>query len=442
MTVAHDREWQHAGLLMHGSDDDYVKLAFTRNASGGRIMEFQTEAGGTRSWHANVGVPAGFPATAHLRLVSDGAKLTAAYSADGQAWTALAGSATVIPNATVGLMAAGDVGTSRVTAVFDNFTLTPDGTDDGVRTPGDEFDGSTVDGCRWNAVVRYDSTTVAVSNGALRIETQPGDINGTNNSARNVILQQIPADVAAGDWTIETKLTPTMLHQWQLAGFLVYGNDDNYVKFDVVANNAAGTRPDLRAELVSERNAQFGNGGNRSIDLADTSESGWYYLRLSRSGNNYSAQISDGGINWTSLGEPVTNDAAMTSFGLMALGPEQRQPVTVAFDYFRILEKSELPLTATAQVRCVAGRAYVAVQATNDHDATVSIALESAYGNRAAADVAPGANAFQQFNTRTTAIPAGSATVRATGTLNGTAVTTVVTRQYAAVNCADPRTAQ
>ena len=32
----------------------------------------------------------------------------------------------------------------------------------------------------------------------------------------------------------------------------------------------------------------------------------------------------------------MTNDAAMTSFGLMALGPEQAAPVTVAFDYFRV----------------------------------------------------------------------------------------------------------
>ncbi|MEV0807246.1 ThuA domain-containing protein [Micromonospora sp. NPDC050200] len=348
VTIPHNREWQHAGLLMHGTDNDYVKVAFTRTSSGGRVMEFQTEAGGTRTWHANVGVPADFPSTAHLRLVSDGQKLTAAYSADGQAWTALAGSANVVPNATVGLMAAGDAGTAQVNAVFDHFTSTPDGTDDGVRAPSDEFDGSALDGCRWNAVVRYDSSKVATSGGALRIETQPGDINGTNNaSPRNFILQKIPADVAAGDWTIETRLTPAMLHRWQLAGFLVYNNDDNYVKFDVLANNNAGTPTNLHAELVSERNAQFGNGGNRSIDIADSSESGWYHLRLNRSGNTYSAQISDGGVNWTSLGQPVTNDAAMTSFGLMAMGPEQVQPVTVAFDYFRILDTTAPSLTVS-----------------------------------------------------------------------------------------------
>ncbi|WP_223256402.1 M14 family metallopeptidase [Micromonospora endophytica] len=104
-------------------------------------------------------------------------------------------------------------------------------------------------------------------------------------------------------------------------------------------------------------------------------------------------------------------------------------------------DPKELPLTTTVQVRCVAGKAYVGVQAFNDHTAAVSIALESAYGNKSFANVAPGGNAFQQFNTRASAVSAGSATVRATGSLNGEAVTTVVTKEYAGVNCADPRPA-
>jgi cytochrome c len=346
VSIPHSRQWQHTGLLMHGSDNDYVKLAFTSNGSG-RFLEFQTEAAGTRSWHDNVNLPADFPSTVHLRLVSDGQRLTAAYSTDGQAWTNLAGSATVIVGATIGPMAAGDTGATEVNAVFDHFTITPDSTDDGTRQPADEFDGGALDGCRWNAVVRYTSSKVAMTGGALRIETQPGDINGGNNqNPRNLILQRLPA----GDWTVETRLTPAMLHQWQLAGLLVYGNDDNYVKFDVVANNAAGSPVNLRAELVSERNGQFGDGGNRGIDVADSTESGWYSLRLTRTGNTYSAQISDGGINWTSLGDPVTNDAAMTSFGLMAIGPQQVSPVTVAFDYFRVSEVDRVAPVVAAMV--------------------------------------------------------------------------------------------
>ncbi|MGI5521486.1 family 43 glycosylhydrolase [Micromonospora sp. CA-259024] len=101
-----------------------------------------------------------------------------------------------------------------------------------------------------------------------------------------------------------------------------------------------------------------------------------------------------------------------------------------------------LPVTVSVQARCVGGRAYVAVQARNEHDAPVDIVLETAYGQRSVAGVAPGANAYQSFATRAVSIPAGSATVRATGPSNGTDVTTVRTADHAGADCAgDPRQA-
>jgi glucose/arabinose dehydrogenase/PKD repeat protein len=385
VAVGHSREWQHAGLLVHGSDDDYVKLAFTRNNAGGRLLEFQTEAAGTRSWHANVTLPADFPTTAHLRLVSDGTRLTAAYSADGQTWTPLSGSAGLLPGATVGPMAAGDTAAHSVDAKFDHFTITPDTTDNGVRAPGDEFDGTSVgtliDGCRWNAVVRYDSGHVSVADGQLRIQTQPGDINNDNpTEPRNFVLQDVPA----GDWTVETRVTPSLLHRWQLAGLLVYGDDDNYVKFDVVASNASGSATNLATELVSERNGQFGNGGNRNIDVADATESGWYHLRLTKAGNTYAAEISADGATWTSLGAPVTNDAAMTSVGLMAIGPEQTAPATVAFDWFRLSTPDATAPVVTPAVSAADGQngwhvsaATVTATATDDRAGAIRIEYRS-----------------------------------------------------------------
>ncbi|RLP97266.1 family 43 glycosylhydrolase [Micromonospora sp. CV4] len=101
-----------------------------------------------------------------------------------------------------------------------------------------------------------------------------------------------------------------------------------------------------------------------------------------------------------------------------------------------------VPVTVSAQARCVGGRAYIAVQARNEHDAPVDIVLKTAYGQRSVADVAPGANAYQSFATRTASAPAGSATVRATGPINGVDVTTVRTADHAGADCAgDPRQA-
>ncbi|WP_265521974.1 ThuA domain-containing protein [Oerskovia flava] len=330
------RHWQHAGLLVHATDDEYTKLAFTKNQNGNRFLEFQTETAGTRTWHGQTNVATDFPSAIHLRLVSDGSAITAAYSPDGEAWTALAGSAPVKADATFGVMAAGDTAAPDTVALVDHVRITPDvedGDDDGTREPSDEFEGNALDGCRWNAVVRWDGSKVEVADGELRITTQPGDINNDNPiSPRNFILQDAPE----GDWVAETRFKAPLVHRWQYAGLLAYADDDDYVKLDVVAKNDPGAALNLGAELVSEQNGGFGNGGNRALEIADSTESGYWYLRMAKVGDTYEGWVSDGGVNWQSLGQPVTHDADLTSVGLIAVGPEQETPVTVAFDWFRL----------------------------------------------------------------------------------------------------------
>jgi arabinoxylan arabinofuranohydrolase len=97
--------------------------------------------------------------------------------------------------------------------------------------------------------------------------------------------------------------------------------------------------------------------------------------------------------------------------------------------------QAELPITVTAQPRCVARKAFLAVQARNGHDLPVDIAMQTVYGDRAVAGVAPGANAYQSFPTRTSSIAAGSATIRASGTIDGADVVTVHTAAYPGVVC-------
>src|SRR5699024_2375046 len=81
-------EWQQPGLLVHSSDDDYVKLAYTQGQDGERFVEFWSESDGERDQNApNINVDGDAPATIHLRLSSDGENLTAAYSFDGETFT-------------------------------------------------------------------------------------------------------------------------------------------------------------------------------------------------------------------------------------------------------------------------------------------------------------------------------------------------------------------
>ncbi|WP_152189228.1 ThuA domain-containing protein [Georgenia satyanarayanai] len=337
VTLAHERHWQYSGLMLHSGDDDYTKLTFTRHQDGSRFLEYWTESGGSRTQHAdNVTLPDDAPASVHLRLSSDGEDVTAAYSLDGEEFTTLDGSATLDPEATVGVVAAGDTGAGGGVAVVDHVRVTPDREDDGgEREPSDEFEGDALDGCRWDATVRYNAENVSVADGELHIVTAPGDINNDNpDSPENFILQSAPE----GDWTVETRFHAPLHHQWQYAGLLAYGDDDEYVKLDVVARNAPGAALDLGAELVAEVDGSFGAGGNRSVDLATEPEGDYWHLRLSRTGDSYAGWVSEDGETWTSLGDPVTHAGDLSSVGLVAIGPDQTEPTTVSFDYFRVVD--------------------------------------------------------------------------------------------------------
>jgi hypothetical protein len=85
----------------------------------------------------------------------------------------------------------------------------------------------------------------------------------------------------------------------------------------------------------------------------------------------------------------------------------------------------EVPVTATATPRCIAGKAYLAVNAHNGGDSPVDITVDTPYGSKVFAGVK--ADAYQSFAARSTTIPAGAATV----TVSGTAINA----PYGALTC-------
>jgi len=78
-------------------------------------------------------------------------------------------------------------------------------------------------------------------------------------------------------------------------------------------------------------------------------------------------------------------------------------------------DSSAAPVTVTVEPRCLAGKVYVAVRATNDGPAPLDVTLRTPYGAKAFADVAPGASAYQSFATRAASVPAGTVQVEVDG---------------------------
>ncbi|MGW6227715.1 ThuA domain-containing protein [Cellulosimicrobium cellulans] len=76
---------------------------------------------------------------------------------------------------------------------------------------------------------------------------------------------------------------------------------------------------------------------------------------------------------------------------------------------------ADLAVSTEVAARCLAGKAYVAVRATNDEAFPVDVTLTTPFGTRTFADVQPGKSAYQSFATRATSVEAGAVQVSATG---------------------------
>ncbi|WP_241744557.1 PQQ-dependent sugar dehydrogenase [Cellulosimicrobium arenosum] len=98
-------------------------------------------------------------------------------------------------------------------------------------------------------------------------------------------------------------------------------------------------------------------------------------------------------------------------------------------------DAGEVPVDVVVSPRCLAGKAYLAVRATNRSDVPADVTLATAYGDRTAEDVAPGGNAYQSFAVRSAALEAGSVTVSATATVDGQEVTSEQVVDHAPLSC-------
>jgi beta-glucosidase len=192
----------------------------------------------------------------------------------------------------------------------------------------DEFDGTNV-GPQWTWV-RQDPATEHVGSGVLQITPQEGDLAGTTNTARNLLVQP-----ALGDWTIDSKLTfssPPHADSQQ-AGIMAYQDDDNYLKLGWEYSSGAAqlvetTEDSLSGTPVTQTLT--------SIPTAGVLTSNTAWLRMVKRGPRYTAYYSTNGTNFV----PIYNVGASlqnVKVGLFAYsGADTSNDLNVDFDYFRV----------------------------------------------------------------------------------------------------------
>jgi cytochrome c len=348
VTLSAMANYQQAGLIVYGDDANYAKLDLLYADT--RKFEFIRETAGTpRNEAADaIAAPAGLGDTFYVRLISDGTNLTATFSADGQTFTPVGRSAALagIENPKVGLFALnGNTTAPVVDAQFDWFQFSPD-EPAGPVEPSDEFAGTSLDRCRWDAVVREDATRYRETGGTLEIDVPNGDIYGGGGTPpSNFILQNAPS----GDWTIETKVDGSQFNeQYQQGGLIAYGDDDNYLKLDYIVDNQPGQPLVRRIEFRSEIGAAVQNPQPNANNLTG----GIWHLRLAKTGDTYTASYSADGTDWTSL--PALTNAALGAapkIGIFTLGANQQASKPAKFDYFRVstaVSDSTAPVTTAA----------------------------------------------------------------------------------------------
>ena len=159
----------------------------------------------------------------------------------------------------------------------------------------DDFEAAGLDKGRWSEIVREDASGYRVEDGSLVLPTVRSDLYGAANGAPNLILQPMPE----GPWTTTTKMNFNPTANYQKAGLLVYGDDDNWLSSNLVF---AGTK---RFEFLRETNGNVRNEPTTDQKEVPADFPDDYWVRMTSDGTTVTASYSTDNQNWTPFGRPA-----------------------------------------------------------------------------------------------------------------------------------------
>ncbi|NSW95115.1 MAG: glycoside hydrolase, partial [Bacteroidales bacterium] len=219
----------------------------------------------------------------------------------------------------------------------------------GTRAVSDEFSGK-IPGRQWNWI-REDNAgwNLTGTPGWLEITMEKGDIQGSKNDAKNILLQD-----ANTDWTAETamRVSKRLTIPGQNTGIVAYQDDDNFVK--LVYNNTLKGFMGIGdyIELIYEKDGASYSAANFRVTSLPP-ENIPVSLKLVKKGSIYTAYYNIDGKGYQLLGSTdvvlrdvragllacIASDSgsagSLVSM-IMGAGGVQDQKNIVKFDYFRI----------------------------------------------------------------------------------------------------------
>ncbi|MFW2514679.1 ThuA domain-containing protein, partial [Demequina sp. SO4-13] len=191
----------------------------------------------------------------------------------------------------------------------------------------DDFTGDQLDTQRWDGSVRLNQE-VSVVDGHLVIPASLTDIYQDTNDTPNIILQDLPA----GSWQATAKVTIPARAQYQQAGLVVYGDDDNYTKMVIQARDESAA-----GRIFQLANEVDGTATEDNTDALGDAYPDTAWVRLTSDGSSINGSYSDDGQNFTDMPETFSiADLQDPRIGLLALASagSPAAEIDAEFDWF------------------------------------------------------------------------------------------------------------
>ncbi|WDZ82747.1 Ig-like domain-containing protein [Micromonospora cathayae] len=212
--------------------------------------------------------------------------------------------------------------------------------------------------------------------------------------------------------------------------FVVYGTNDAY---GLIAEARIYVRPEMSDDGISIQGAETFE------QAVEVGEQPHLPTRVAVSYNDGSRDNQAVGVDWDFDPAVVNTPGRYTIVGDLILPSYVSEAgatrTTLTLTVGDPPDTTAWDVEVQARTQCTGNKVYVAVTARNADDVPLTIELVTPYGSRTVANVAPGRSAFQAFNSRLTSVPAGTATVKVTGTVDGQPVSTVIPAPFGALTC-------
>ncbi|GAA1022311.1 carbohydrate-binding protein [Acrocarpospora pleiomorpha] len=270
--------------------------------------------------------------------------------------------------------------------------------------------GETVDSVR---------SPVLIRTGVGQVPTLPSTLDGVYASGERGTI--------GFKWQ---EITPAMVAEPNVDPFVVYGTNDAY---GLIAEARVYVRPEMSQGGISIQGAES---FEQKVAVGELP-----YLphKVEVSYNDGSRDNQAIGVNWRFDPAIVNTEGRYTVIGDLILPDYVSEAgatrTTLTLTVGDPPAAPSWDVEVTARTQCTGTNVYVSVSARNADDVPLTIELVTPYGSRTVSGVAPGKSAFQAFNSRAKTVAAGTATVKATGTVDGQPVTAQFEAPFGALSC-------